>query len=285
MVSSPLPPWFTLFAASAIFSVMLSLGLLLGREQIAAALQRRIVLCAIVFAVVVPVPVLAISFIKLFGLTGPVAAGIVLMSISPGAPVALRRSIEAGGNPHFAPALHLSIVMFSVVTIPSSIEILNAIFDKDFSASPFLIARQVFFAQLLPISIGAAFRAYKPAAAAWLQPRLARFANLLLVGLLLCCVYLLWSMSETIGWMPSVAGVVVTALALIVGAVFAGRDREARPAAAVATAMRNPGLALIIAAVNRVPSGVTASVFGYALGAMAVVASYVVLQRRKLRSN
>src|SRR5262245_9900009 len=115
---------------------MLSLGMLLGREQIAAALQRRMVLGAILFAVVVPVPALAVLFVKLAGITGPVAAGIVLMAISPGAPVALRRAIEVGAHAQFAPALHLAIVMLAVVTVPLSILALDAVFDKDFTVSP-----------------------------------------------------------------------------------------------------------------------------------------------------
>ena len=48
----------------------------------------------IAFAVVIPVPALAVLFVTLLDLKGPVAAGIVLMSISPGAPVALRRAID-----------------------------------------------------------------------------------------------------------------------------------------------------------------------------------------------
>ena len=280
-VSSPLPPWFTLAAAAAIFSVMLSLGLLLGREQFAAALQRRMVLGAILFAVVVPVPVLAVLYVKLLGLKGPVAAGIVLMSIAPGAPVALRRVIEVGGRAQFAPALHLAIVLFAVVTIPLSVALLDAIFDKDFTVSPLHIARQVFFAQLLPLGLGAAFRALFPSAAAWLEPRLARLSNFLLIALLCACIYLLWPLLVEIGWIPSVAGAVLSAGALAVGAAFAGRDSAARPAAAVAAAMRNPGLALLIATVNHVPSSVTAAVFGYALGAAAVVTAYVTWQVRR----
>jgi len=87
------PLWFTALAATAIFSVMLSLGLLLGREQLAAALRRRNVLAAIVFGVIVPLPILAVLLVKALNLEGPVRLGIVLMSISPGAPLALRRRI------------------------------------------------------------------------------------------------------------------------------------------------------------------------------------------------
>ena len=84
-----------------------------------------------------------------------------------------------------------------------------------------------------------------------------------------------------IGWTPTVAGIILTACALLVGALFAGRDADARPAGAVAAAMRNPGLALLIATVNLAPSGVTAAVFGYALGAAATVTIFVLWYGRR----
>jgi uncharacterized protein (DUF1810 family) len=49
--------------------------------------------------------------------------------------------------------------------------------------------------------------------------------------------------------------------------------------------MRNPGLALLIAAVNHAPSSVTAAVFGYAFGALAVVTAYVMWRVRGRRQR
>src|SRR4249920_1962161 len=118
------------------------------------------------FAVVVPVPALAVIVVKLFGLRGAVAAGIVLMAISPGAPVALRRAIQAGGGSEFAPTLHLAIVMLAVITVPVSVMVMSWIFSVRFAISPVDVARQVFFAQLLPLGIGAALRAWRPVTAA-----------------------------------------------------------------------------------------------------------------------
>src|SRR5262245_48010844 len=260
---------------------MLSLGLLIDRDQFAAALQRRMVLAAIVFAVIVPLPGLAVLFVKLLGLKGPVAAGIVLMSISPGAPVALRRAIDVGGHARFAPTLHLTIVMLAVVTVPASIALLDLIFRVGFKVTPLDIARQVFAAQLLPLAVGASIRAFLPRTAAWLEPRLTRLSNVMLLVLLAACVYTLWPLLREIGWIPAIAGMVLTACALLIGTIFAARAADARPSAAVAVAMRNPGLALLIATVNRAPSAVTASVFGYALGAVAVVTAYVLLQSQR----
>ena len=283
MTAADLVKWISPLAAVTVFTVMLSLGLLLEREQIISALRRRMVLAAVLFAVVVPVPALAVIVVKLFGLRGAVAAGIVLMAISPGAPVALRRAIQAGGGPEFAPTLHLAIVMLAVVTVPVSVMVMAWIFSVRFAISPLDVARQVFFAQLLPLGIGAALRAWRPVMAARLEPRLAALSNLMLLALIVLCLVALGPRIAAIGWAPVIAGIGLTLCALFAGTIFAGRDASVRPAAAVAAAMRNPGLALLIATRNAAPPDVTASVFGYALGLAGVIFAFLAWRKWRYR--
>lgn len=280
-MSSAVPTWLVLLVGATLFTVMLSLGLMLGREQIAAAMRRRVVLLAILFAVVVPVPALAVVIVKTFGIKGAAAAGILLMAISPGAPVALRRAIEAGGPSVFAPALHLAVLTSAVATVPASLAILDAIFEKDFAVTPLHVARQVFFAQLLPLGLGAALRAFRPALAPRIGSILTRVSNLMLLALALALLIVLWRLLEDVGWTPFVVGTGLSACALLLGAAFAGKDAPVRPAGAVAAAMRNPGLALMIATVNDLPVTVVASVFAYAVGLALVVAVFVLWQGRR----
>lgn len=139
--------------------------------------------------------------------------------------------------------------------------------------TPFDIGRQVFFAQLLPLALGAATRAWWPVLARAFEPRLALVGNVLLLGLVAMALVDLPPIIGQIGWMPSVAGFAMTIVALAVGAVFAGANADVRPAAAVAAAMRNPGLALLIATLNHAQANVTAAIIGYAIGlAFAMVA-------------
>jgi uncharacterized membrane protein YeiH len=70
---SPIPFWLALLVAAAVFSVMFSLGVMLGREQIAAALQRRGVLAMALFAALVPVPAAAL----LVGMCNAVGGGLI----------------------------------------------------------------------------------------------------------------------------------------------------------------------------------------------------------------
>lgn len=273
--------WIGLFATLAVFAVMFAIGLMLGREQIEAALQRRVVLLAVLFAVIVPVPALAVLALKLFGLTGPIAVGIILMAISPGAPVALRRALDAGGSREFAPALHLSIVMTAVLTVPASVVILDWIFAADFTVTPFHIGRQVFFAQLLPMALGASLRAGLPALAAKLEAPLGRIGNVLLLILAILVLADMPAIIGTVGWAPVFAGIGITLGALAIGAAFAWPDPEVRPVGAIAAAMRNPGLALVIATVNNAPAAVTAAVIGYALGLGLTIVAFLQLRKRR----
>jgi bile acid:Na+ symporter, BASS family len=273
--------WIGLFATVTVFAVMFALGLMLGREQITAAIQRRVVLLSVVFAVVVVVPALAVLGLNALGLKGPVAVGIVLMVISPGAPVALRRALDAGGNREFAPSLHLVIVLLAVLTVPATVAILDWIFAVDFNVTPLHIARQVFFAQLVPLALGALLHAVRPALAARWESPLARIGNWLLLAMGVMVLADLPSIVAAVGWTPMIAGAAVTPCALAIGWAFAWHDREVRPAAAIAAAMRNPGLALVIATVNRAPPDVTATVIGYALGlGLALVAALQWHKRR-----
>jgi predicted Na+-dependent transporter len=282
-MTSPIPPWLAVLIGACVFTVMFSLGLMLGREQIAAALRQRGVMAAALFAALVPVPATVLLFVLLLGIKGVVATGILLMAISPGAPIALRRAIEAGGRSALAPPLHVVIVLLAIVTVPVSLAILSAIFQKDFGVSPLQVARQVFFAQLLPLGLGAALRAIRPQAAARLEAPLARATNLALLALAAVLLVVLWPLLAEVGWVPCAAGAGLTLCALAIGAACAGRDAAMRPVAAVAAALRNPGLALLIATINKMPPGVAAAVFAYALGATAVVTAFVVWQGRRAR--
>jgi BASS family bile acid:Na+ symporter len=276
-----IPGWLALLLAAAVFLTMLSLGLMLGREQLQAALRRRMVLGALLFGTLIPLPLVAVGAVKLLGITGAAAAGILLMAISPGAPVAMRRAIEAGGHAAFAPALHLAIVLCAVGTVPAGLALLDVVFDKDFSVTPFDVARQVFFSQLLPVGLGAAARILRPALAARIERPLARFSNILLLGAAAALLAMTWPLLAQAGWTSFLAGIGLSLCALALGALFAGTDSAVRPAGAVAAAMRNPGLALLMAAVNKLPATVVAAVIAYAFGAALVIAAFVAWQARR----
>lgn len=272
--------WIAVVAPLAVFSVMFSLGLILTGPHIVSTLRRPLVLLAVVFAAVVPLPLLAVAGVEWLGLRGPVAVGILLMAIAPGAPVALRRAIDAGSPPHFAPTLHLAIVATAVLSVPACVWLLDRYYGAHFEVTPLEIGRQVLVAQLLPLALGAGIRARAPAAADRIEPWMRHLSNWLLLALAAVCLFELGPAIAALGFTPGVVGGALTLLALACGRAFAGWNSPVWPAGAVVTAMRNPGLALLVATLNHTPPAVIAAIFGYALGLALVIAAFVALRRR-----
>jgi BASS family bile acid:Na+ symporter len=184
------------------------------------------------------------------------------MAISPGAPFALRKAIGAGA-PRLAPALHIAIVALAVLTVPCRWPSSSALFSADFQVTYGQIGRQVFVVRLLPLLAGALVRYLKPGLADWLEPRAARLGNGLVAVFSAVTLIDIVPIIAGIGWVPTAAGAGMAVLALITGALVAGRDPEIRPAAAIAVAMRNPGLALTMAEANHAPPVVSAVIMGY----------------------
>ena len=282
----PIPlQWVGLIALPTLFTVMFAIGLMLGPAQVAAAMTRRTVLFAVLFAAVVPLPVVTVVAIEVFNLRGPIGVGLLLMAISPGAPFALRRAIHAGAHRDFAPALHITIVTLAVVTVPLSVAILDAVFSAEFQVTYAQIARQVFFAQLLPLLLGALVRYLKPALAEKIEPHAARLGNRLVIVFMVLTLVDIVPIVASIGWVPTAAGAAMAALALAMGSLVAGRDPEIRPAAGIAVAMRNPGLALTMAEANHAPPVVSAVIIGYTVGVAVVVSAVLWHQRRQARES
>jgi BASS family bile acid:Na+ symporter len=276
--------WVGLIALPTLFTVMFAIGLMLGPAQVAAAMTRRNILLAVLFAAVVPLPVVTVVAVELFNLRGPIGVGLLLMAISPGAPFALRRAIDAGGHREFAPALHIAIVALAVVTVPLSVAILSALFSAKFQVTYLQIGKQVFFSQLLPLLLGALIRYLRPGLATRLEPFAARLGNRLVAVFTVILLIDIVPIVASIGYVPTLAGAGMAIFALAIGGLLAGRDAEARPAAAIAVAMRNPGLALVIAEANRAPPAVSAVILGYTVGVALVVSGFLWWKRRKMRA-
>ena len=196
----------------------------------------------------------------------------------------MRKAIDAGAHRDFAPALHIAIVALAVVTVPLSVAILDALFSANFQVTYGQIGRQVFVVQLLPLLAGALVRYLKPGLAAWLEPRAARLGNGLVAVFSAVTLIDIVPIIAGIGWVPTAAGAGMAVLALITGALVAGRDPEIRPAAAIAVAMRNPGLALTMAEANHAPPVVSAVIMGYTAGVALVVSALLWHKRRQTRA-
>jgi BASS family bile acid:Na+ symporter len=280
-VDGPIPEHiFTLFAAATIFTVMFDLGLQIAPGEYDLTWRRARLLLKALFAVLVAVPAIAIIVAQALSLDRHVEIGIVLMALSPGAPVALRRSLDAGGEATFAPALQIAVAGLAIVSMPLFVAGLNEYYGGQASISPRDLARQVFFAQLLPLSLGMLVRRLLPGPVARLGPGLSRASKLLFLFLMVLALVQVGPVVLGAGTHVGLAIVLVTVLALAVGHALGGPAPETRTAAAIASAMRNPGLALVVATVNHAHPAVMATVLAYVVIAACTVLPYVFWRRR-----
>jgi len=271
----------TIVAAATVFTVMFDLGLGIVLRQFRWVWRHPGSIVKGLFSVLIAVPAIALAVTRVFELSRSVEIGIVLMAISPGAPVALRRSLDAGGHRSFAPALQIFLAVLAVVSMPLTIAVLNAFYAGHASIAPEQLARQVFVAQLLPLGLGMLTRHFVPdRAASWLGPKLGRLASVLLVVLTILVLVDVWGTVVDAGPKIVLAIAIVTVLALAVGHSLGGPEPGTRTAVAISSAMRNPGLALLVAALNGAPPAMSAAVLAYLVVSAFIVIGYVLWRRR-----
>jgi bile acid:Na+ symporter, BASS family len=280
-MSGAIPEWWlTIVAAATIFTIMFDLGLGIALRQFRWVWQHPGLIARALFCVLVAVPALAVLVARTFELARPVQIGIVLMAISPGAPVALRRSLAAGGHRSFAPALQILLALLAVVSIPLSIALLNEVYAGQASIAPGDVAKQVLVAQLLPLGLGVALRNAWPAFAAQLEPRVARVGTLMLIGFVALAIVDIWQPVVEAGSRIVLAIVTITWLALGAGHLLGGPDETTRTAVAISSAARNAGLALLVATLNAAAPEISATALAYLLISAIAIVPYAVWRRR-----
>jgi BASS family bile acid:Na+ symporter len=270
---------FSVVAATTVFTIMFDLGLAVGPADFGWIRERFPLLLKGLFSVLLAVPAVAWLVAQAFDLPHAAEIGILLMAVSPGAPVALRRSLGAGGHRAYAPVLQVAVAMLAVVSMPLSIAAFNEYYGGQATIDPRVLAKQVFIAQLLPFSLGVALRRLLPAPTQWLEPRLRRIGGVLLVVLLVLALIDIWQVVIGAGLRVMLAIAVVTVMAVAIGHLMGGPDPATRTATAISSAARNPGLALLVATLNSAPAAITATVLAYLVFSALVLVPYVTWRR------
>jgi len=281
-MSGPVPEWLlTACVAVTLFAVMFSVGLGIAPGELRWVWRRPGPMLRGLFAVLIAVPAVALAITRVLDLPRLVEVGIVLMSISPGAPVALRRSLGAGGHHAFAPSLQISSVMLAVVSMPLSIAALNHLYATHADIAPWDVARQVFVAQLLPLGLGSALRHLNAPMAAKIEPRLRRIGTALLLATVALVLVNVWEVTANAGVQVLLAIALTTGAALAVGHVLGGPEPAMRTAVAITSAARNPGLALLVATQNQAPPAIVATILAYLVVSVITIGPYVAWRRRR----
>lgn len=237
-----------------LFTVMLALGLGLPLHAVQQSRHHWRLLLRVGLASCLLVPLLAwllLSLPALRALSVEARHGIALMAACPSAPLILRKAGREGGNVAEAGLLQVTAALLAVVSVPLLANLGELAFGVDgWDVPPRQVALQVGQVQLLPLALGLGLRQRFPRRVARLQGPIDRLANLLLALLVLVVLIKTLPLLLPFG-VANAAAVAVMALlvllSLALGSALAGPGRERRITAATVTAMRNPGLALLLA--------------------------------------
>jgi bile acid:Na+ symporter, BASS family len=279
-----IPDWLlSISAAITLFVVMFDLGIAIVPVEFRWVAARPAVFARALFSVLVAVPALVWIVARVFDIPRSAEIGMMLMAIAPGAPVALRRSLDAGGHRAFAPALQILLAFLAIASMPLWIAGLNEYYAGSAAIDPRELARQVFFAQLLPLGLGMAARRFMPGASARIGPVVHRAATILLTLLLVLALIDVAHTVVTAGVRVGAAVVTATLVALAAGHVLGGPEPATRTATAISSAARNGGLALLVAALNNAAPAIVATVLAYFVLSALTVIPYAIWRARKVQ--
>ena len=276
-----------------LFALMFALGLGLQGTALQQWRQRPALFVRILIGTCLLVPLGALVLIK-FSLALPVAPpvrfAIVLMALSPSAPLTLHKAGRKGGDRAMAALLQVLAAIAAIITIPLMADLFRQVFTvSGWDLAHADVALQVLVAQVLPLLLGLGLRRWFPALAARLVRPLEKLAN----GLLLLLVLVILGftlpalgsfLADNLIALPLMAVMVAWCLAL--GWLLAGPDPAESTTTALVTSMRNPGLALLFASSHApgIPA-VKLAILSYVLVTVIVSTPFLIAQQRRQRNG
>jgi BASS family bile acid:Na+ symporter len=257
-------------AQISLAALLTSVGLHASWRDALRTMRNFRLLGRAVLAVNVVVPLTAIVICGLLPIPQLMKVGIVIMSVSPLAPVLSLRLVQARVDASFAVGLDVALVLLSVIVVPLTIALLSSIFPINASVSPAAVAKLATLSVLMPLAVGMLVRALTRASV----ERLAKMLTVLgYLGLGLVVIALLYTQArdavDLIGSGVMIAILVTVLAGVVAGHFLAGSAPADKLAITLAATLRHPGLAALIAQRNFPNQKVVLTIILYLLTAVA----------------
>ncbi|WP_027859158.1 bile acid:sodium symporter family protein [Marinobacterium jannaschii] len=272
---------------AALFTIMLGLGLTLSMAQFIEVFRRPRGLLLGLFLQIALLPLLGWLVIGLFGLTAPIALGLIILTLSPGGATSNIITLLARGDT----ALSVSLTAVSSLLTPFTLPLLAAFFLSqlmpDMPAAQFpviTVMAKLLVMSVLPVLLGMWFASRFPASAAVLRHWVGRAALLFMavaVGLIVT-VNLERLPGLLIESGPAVVCLILLAagVSLMLSRQFGLDDRQCWTLV-VEVGIQNAATAIFVTAVvlQRADMAATALVYGILMNLPALL---LILYRRRL---
>ena len=198
-------------------------------------------------------PLVALAFVKGFGVSGALAVGFMIIAACPTGTTSNLLTYFARGDVALALSFTAFAGLVSIVTVPLIVSAAIAHFTADARAVPFPVGQtmgQIFVVMGLPVAAGMLVRARASAFAQRWQPMLGSASAAVFVAIIAVSVARNWPLFQqhTASLAPLVIAINVTMLALGYGlARLARADRRQAVTVAIESSVQNATLAIVIA--------------------------------------
>jgi BASS family bile acid:Na+ symporter len=232
----------------SVLLTVLGMGLAASWDDVTYLLRKPGLLARSFLSMFVIMPVICVCAALYFHLPPAIKVALVALAISPVPPFVPKKELVFAGQRAYTISLLSLAAMLSIVFVPVVSSLFGQWFNHPAEVSAGKVAQIVGMTILIPLLVGIALRAWKPAfAARAAQP--AGVAGLLL--LVVCCVPIiirLWPLVSSFFGDGTLVILALIALAgTAVGHLLGGPDAGHRKVLALSTSARHPAVAITIA--------------------------------------
>lgn len=244
----------SIFLPVSLGIIMLSLGLGLTVDDFIRIIRQPRALIAGLFAQVLLIPVVAYAFVVLFGLSGELAFGVMILSVCPGGVTSNILTKLVGGTLALSISLTGLISLLSVVTVPILIVFWAGLFmdagslDIDITG----LALAMFAITAVPVILGMTLRALATSFVKRIEGAVSTLATILFIVIVIGALAASWDVftANLATLAPLTFSMVIVLLALGWGvARLANLPVNDRAAIAMETGIQNSTLGITIAGI------------------------------------
>ena len=272
----------------ALFLVMMALGLHPPTVKVGLLIRRPVWLLRVLVTTCIGIPIAALLLLRTplgQGLSPSMATALMLMAICPSAPLISLKSRLVAGNAGLAARLQLWSACAAILSVPIWVNQLPIdVGETLWSISGRDVAAQVLCVQVFPLLAGMSLRRWCSAWAERWNPVVQKTASILLM-LLLILVLITALPKVSLTLMADLRGAVLmlllTLIALLLGYGIASDNRAEKSTIPLVIAMRNPGLALLLAQqIAPETSELKAAIVGYVMMTMIGMTPFIRWRQR-----
>lgn len=239
-------------------------------------------------AILIVVPVLAAILVELLSPGNVyVRAGVMvsILAIGIGPPDIMKRTHAEASSVHYEIGLDVVLLPVAIVFMPLATAVHGAVFGHDLRLSPWEVAKVVLLQVLLPFAAGYAVAKLLPKAVEHIGRYAELFVTVAFAIVDISALIVAWRPLIGLGRAAWLTCAAIALAAILVGHVTGGPTREGKGVLAAYSAIRFPGLALLLVSVTGRRQRLIPVVVAYVITSVVMVGVYraVMARRRKAK--